>query len=208
MARVDADTHAVLGIDEVYNVPQILPRRPDDVAAARHVLDDRHHGLCLPVGLVELSRDAPYSGGPGVAEGRARVEVVEPDAQLLAPLQVVEKGLVRLGRLGRVRLRQVDEVGPVREGVLGGAVAVVPAAAKEEVARLVADGRVVPLALRLEEEGKGVGANLHRVRDRVVDACRGGERVRRRSHARSAHDQVDSRAGEFQEGGTTYLLRR
>lgn len=120
--------------------------------------------------LVQLRGDARNGRVAGVAQRRPRVEVVQPDAQLLAALQVVDEGPVRLRGLGLVGLREVHEVGPVRQGVRGGAVAVLLAAADEEVARVGGEGRVLPLALRLEEEGEGVGADLDGVGDGVLDA--------------------------------------
>ncbi|KAJ6445551.1 checkpoint protein kinase (SldA) [Purpureocillium lavendulum] len=170
VARVDTDTYAVLVINEGDDVPEVLPRGADDVAGAGHVLQHRHDRLRVAVGPVELGGDAGNGGGAGVAERRPRVEVVQADAELLAAAQVIDEAGVRLRGLCGVRLGQVDEVGAVRQGVLGGAVAVLLAVVGEEFARLGCDGRVVPLALRLEEEGKGVGANVHGVWDGVLDA--------------------------------------
>jgi len=58
----------------------------------------------------------------------------------------------------------------VGERVGADVVAVLLAVMQEEVARLGGDGRVVPLALRFQEEGKGVGADVNGVGDGVLDA--------------------------------------
>lgn len=103
---------------------------------------------------VELCGDAPNGGGPGLAARGPRMEVVQPDAEGFAPLQVVDKTGVGLRRLVLVGLGEVDEVGAVREGVLGGAVAVGFAVADELVLGIGGDGGVVPFALGFEEEGE------------------------------------------------------
>jgi hypothetical protein len=82
------------------------------------------------------------------------MKVVEPDSELLAPREVVDEVVVGLCRLVRLRLRQVDEVGAVREGVLAGAVAVVFAVAREEVPGLGGERGALPFALGFEEEGE------------------------------------------------------
>lgn len=100
----------------------------------------------------------------------ARVEVVESDAQALAAVQVVDEGGVGLRGLVRLGLREVHEVGAVRQDVLGCGVGVGFAVGVELVTVAVLQGRVVPFALRLEEEGEGVAAYVQAVGDAVVDA--------------------------------------
>lgn len=110
MARIDAHAHPRLVLHKSDNVPQILPRGPHDVAAARHVLQHRDDRLGGLVRLVELRGDPPNRRGLGVAPRGSRVEVVQPDAQLLAPREVVDEAVVCLLGLLRVGLRQVHQV--------------------------------------------------------------------------------------------------
>lgn len=98
------------------------------------------------------------------------MEVVEPDSECFAPLEVVYKTGIGLYRFCFVSLGEIDEVRAVGEGVLGGAVAVGFAVADELELRFVGDGRVGPFALGFEEEGEGVGAYLFGVCDGIVDA--------------------------------------
>lgn len=170
VARVDADADPADVVDLGDDVPQVLEGGAHDVAAARHVLqhgDDRGRGLVRPV---ELGGDAPARRGPRVPARVARVEVVQPHAEALAALQVVEEARVRLLGLGLVRLRQVDEVAAVRERVRRGVVRVLLAVGEEEVLGLSRQGGVVPLALRFHEERERIGANLHGVGDCVLHA--------------------------------------
>lgn len=121
--------------------------------------------------LVQLRGNSPARRLLGIPAGRARVEVVEPDSELFAPREVIDEVVVGLCRLVRLRLRQVDEVGAVGEGVLAGPVAVVLAVAREEIPGLGGEGGAVPFALGFEEEGEGVGADVDGIGDRIVDAC-------------------------------------
>ena len=154
MARVDAHADPLLVVHEGNDIPQVLPRRAHDVAGPHHVLQHRDDRLGRLVRLVQLRGDARARRSLGVAEGRPRVEVVELDAQLLAPRQVIDEAVVGLRRLGRVGLREIDEIGAVGEGVLAGTVAVFLALADKELLGLGGERWVVPFALGLEEEGE------------------------------------------------------
>jgi len=67
--------------------------------------------------LIQPLRNARTRLGLIPAEAVPRVEIVQADAELVAALQVVDEARVCLGRLVSVRLREVDEVAPVREDV-------------------------------------------------------------------------------------------
>ena len=123
--------------------------------------------------LLSWAAMRPMAAALGSPPVEPRVEIVQADAERLAALQVVGEGAVRLDGLGRVGLGQVHEVGAVRQAVRGDVEAVRLGEGAELVARLGSQRRVVPLALRLEEEGKGVGADMRRVLDRVLHSCRG-----------------------------------
>ena len=84
MARVNANAHPALVIDLVDDIPQILPRSANDVAMSTHILDDSNHRLGGSMGFVELLSNARQGTLAGFGSGRARVEVVEFDAQCFA----------------------------------------------------------------------------------------------------------------------------
>lgn len=110
MARIDAHPHPRLILDQFNNIPEILPRRANNISSPRHILQHRHHRLRRLVRLIQLRRNPANRRRPGLTTRRARVEVVKLDPQLLAPLEVVEERRVRLRCLGLVGLREVDEV--------------------------------------------------------------------------------------------------
>jgi len=93
------------------------------------------------------------------------VEVVQPDAEVLAPLEVVDEVVVRLVGFGLVRLREVDEVRAVRQDVLGRLVAVLLQVGVELGLGLGGQWGARPFPLGLEEEGERVGADLDGVCD-------------------------------------------
>jgi hypothetical protein len=97
------------------------------------------------------------------------MKVVQLDPQRLASLDVIEESLVGLCGLVFVGLRQVDQVRSVRDSVLCSIVIVVLASADEEVLDLICERWVVPFALRFEEEGEGVRADVYSICDCVLD---------------------------------------
>lgn len=179
MAGVDAHAHAGLVVHARDDVAQVLEPPADDVAVAAHVLEDRDGGLGRPVGAVELGGDAPARRGHRLAARRARVEVVEPYAERIAPLQVVYEVVVGLVRLGLVGLCEVDEVGTVREDVLALVVLLLLGCGVEGVAVFVLEFWVGPFTLRLEEEGKGIGADVRGILDGVLAAFGEGTNISR-----------------------------
>lgn len=98
------------------------------------------------------------------------MEVVQANSQLIAPLQVVQEAVVCLAGLGSIRLREVDEIAAVREDVLGRVVGVGGGEGAVLRADVWVQRRVIPLALGLEEESEGIGANVGCVLDSVLDA--------------------------------------
>lgn len=68
----------------------------------------------------------------GAADCGAWVQVVEPDVELLAPLEIVLKGSLCLLAFGRIGVPEIDEVRAVRKNV-GPAVEVVVATSGFEV---------------------------------------------------------------------------
>lgn len=125
MAGIDTDAYSLLVLDQGDNVSQILPGRPNDIATPRHVLKNSYNCLGGLVRLVQLRRDTSNRSSSAVAARRPGMEVVKPNAQLLASVEVIKEAGVRLVGLFLVGLCQVDQIRAVREGVLGGAVAVV-----------------------------------------------------------------------------------
>lgn len=154
VAGVDADAHTVLILNQLDDVPQILPSCANDITAACHILQHGNHRLGCLVGLVQLRGNASDSSGPRVTVRRARVEVVQADAELFAAIQVVDEAGVGLVGLGLVSLGKVDEIGAVGKGMFSGAVAMVLALADELRLGGRIEGRVGPFALRFEEEGE------------------------------------------------------
>ena len=75
------------------------------------------------------------------------LEVVELYSQGLAAAEVVNESIVRLGVLVWILLREIDEVGAVREDVAGCVVCVLAAEGSELVSVLVLQRRVLPLPL-------------------------------------------------------------
>jgi hypothetical protein len=120
--------------------------------------------------LIQPLRNARTRLGLIPAETVTRVEIVQPDAELVAALQVVDEARVRLGRLVGVRLREVDEVAPVREDVQGRVVGVGGCELAVLLGDVGGEGGVVPFSLGFEEEGEGVGADVQGVLDRVLYA--------------------------------------
>lgn len=165
VARVDAHAHPALVLDVADDVAQLLEPGPDHVAAAAHVLDQRDDRLGRLVRPVELRGDPLRRRLHGVAARGARVEVVQPDAEVLAPLEVVDEVVVRLVGFGLVRLREVDEVRAVRQDVLGRLVAVLLQVGVELGLGLGGQWGARPFPLGLEEEGERVGADLDGVCD-------------------------------------------
>lgn len=108
VAGVDANAHALLVVHQLNDVPEILPRRADDVSSAGHVLQYRDDAGRRLVGLVQLRRDARTSCLLRIAARITRVEVVKLYPQLLAALQIVQEAVVSLGGLFLVCLREVD----------------------------------------------------------------------------------------------------
>lgn len=170
MASIDTDAYSLLVLDQSNDVSQVLPRRPNDVATPCHVLKNRYNSLGGLVRLVQLCRNSPNRSSPTVTARRSGMEVVQPDTQLLASVEVIEEAGIRLIGFFLVGLCQVDQIRAVREGVLGGAVAMMLALRNELGLGRGVEGRVGPFALRLEEEGEGVGADVDGVGDRVLYA--------------------------------------
>lgn len=88
----------------------------------------------------------------------AGVEVVQRDAELVATRQIIEEGVVGLGRAGNVGVREVDEVGAVRDDVRACGVGVRGAGGLEEGGVFGVERGVGPFPLGFEEEGEGVAA--------------------------------------------------
>lgn len=174
VARIDTDAHPRLVLHAVNNVPQLLEPRADNVPRASHVLQHGDGVLRLGVGPVQ------HLGYPAArllhvrAAAVARVEVVQPDAQLVTPSEVIYEVGVGLLGLDVVRLREVDEVAAVGEGVPRRVVGVLDGEGAVLRADVGRERGVRPFALGLEEEGEGVGADVRCVLQRVVNAWGNG----------------------------------
>lgn len=114
VTRVETHSDSFLVVHECDDVAQVFKGRADDVAAAGHGFEDGRYRLGGRVGLVESLGYAGDGGWSGMAAGPAGVEIVEPDAEGFAAVEVVEEGVVGLGGLFGVFLGEVDEVGAVR----------------------------------------------------------------------------------------------
>lgn len=110
MACIDANAHPRLILDQFNNIPEILPRRADNISSPGHILQHRHHRLSRLVRLIQLRRNPANRRRPGITTRRARMEIIKLDPQLLTPLEVVEERRVSLRCLGLIGLREVDEV--------------------------------------------------------------------------------------------------
>lgn len=169
VAGIDADADAGLVVNLVDDGAQVLEAAADNVTVAAHVLEDGDDSVGGAVGAVQLRGDAGRGGGHGVAAGGTRVEVVQLDAEGIAPLQVVDKVVIGLVRLGLVGLCQVDEVGAVREDVQALVVEVFLGEGVEGIAGRGVEGRRGPFPLGLEEEGEGVSADVDGIGDGILD---------------------------------------
>lgn len=69
-------------------------------------------------------------------------------------------------------MSQIDEVGAVREDMSSRVVAVLLGLVVELVLRVRGEWWAGPFALGLEEQGEGIGADVDRVLDGVLDALR------------------------------------
>lgn len=98
------------------------------------------------------------------------MEVVEFDAELLAALEVVDEGVEGLFCTGWVCMCKVDQVGAMWYDVLILFVRMVLAVGVEAIGGFGQKGRVYPFALRFEEEGECVGADVDTVEWGVLDA--------------------------------------
>ena len=136
MTRVQTYAHTRFVRDLGDDIAQIFKCRPDHVARACHVLQ---HGLdtlgaaMRPIQRVRYAADGLVSrvraGGARTAEGIQRcgvytclehsLEIVEANSQHLTPFQVFHETVVRLPRLVRLLLRQVDQVRTVGNDVSG-----------------------------------------------------------------------------------------
>lgn len=124
------------------------------------------------MGAVQRSGNARQGRLAGRGGARpARVEVVEPDAESFAAVEVVEEGVVGLSVLLGIFLREVHEVGAVREDVACGVVFMLVAGGEELISVVVEEGRIFPFALGLEEHGEGVAAYVKAVGHGILHAC-------------------------------------
>ena len=170
VARVNADAHPRLIVHISDDIPEVLEFASNNIARPCHVLQHRDNLVRLLMCAVQHLRDPP-ARLPHVCAPRAPgVEVVQANSQLIAPLQVVQEAVVCLAGLGSIRLREVDEIAAVREDVLGRVVGVGGGEGAVLRADVWVQRRVIPLALGLEEESEGIGANVGCVLDSVLDA--------------------------------------
>lgn len=100
----------------------------------------------------------------------AWVEVVEFDAEFLAALEVVDEGVKGLFRTGWVCVCKIDQVGAVWYNMFVLIVRVVLTVGVEAIGGFGQQGWVDPFALRFEEEGECVGADVDTVEWGVLDA--------------------------------------
>lgn len=118
MAGIETHADPTLILYKGDNIAQVLEARTNHIVRAGHILqhgrDGAGHG---GVRAVERVRDARDRLRPRRPDAVARVEVVQPDAERGAPAQVVDEGGVGFGGHVGVVLREVDEVGAVRQDV-------------------------------------------------------------------------------------------
>ena len=133
VAGINTNPNPLLISHPCDDIPQIFPSRAHNVPLARHILQHSNHMLARLVPLVQPLRDPRDSLSPRLATRVSRVEVVQAYTERVAALQVVDEVGQRLRRLGCVFLRQVDQVGAVREDVRAGCVAVLCCCRKELV---------------------------------------------------------------------------
>ncbi len=87
------------------------------------------------------------------------MEVVQLDTEGFAAMQVFDEAVVCLFRFAGFLLREVDEVGSVRDDVLGGVVLVLDAVRFEAVTVLVLQRWVLPFPLRFKKKGECIAAS-------------------------------------------------
>lgn len=91
------------------------------------------------------------------------MEIVEFDAEFLAALEVVHEGVVGLFCTGWVCMSKIDQVGAVWYDMFVLVVRVVLAVGMESLHSFSQYRRVYPFALRFEEKGECIGADVDTV---------------------------------------------
>lgn len=104
VAGVDAHPHAILVVDEVNNLTEILEARAEDVALASHVLQYNRDVGRRPVSPVDGVGDKAAGCCSILLHRAAGMKVVEAHPEGFAPLKVVKETVKRLLSLVFVRI--------------------------------------------------------------------------------------------------------